>query len=43
VQTDPVKIVALPPADVLTAEVTDPAGAGLLLPAVQKIKGVALR
>lgn len=43
VQTDPVKIVPLPATDVLTAEVMDPAGIGLLLPAVQKVREAAAR
>lgn len=43
VQTDPVKIVPLPTTDALTAEVKDPAGIGLLLPAVQKVRDAAAR
>lgn len=43
VQSDPVKIVPLPAADVLTAEVKDPTGIGLLLPAVQKVRDAAGR
>lgn len=42
-QNDPVKIVPLPATDVLTAEVKDPAGIGLLLPAVQKVREAAAR
>jgi hypothetical protein len=43
VQTDPVKFVPLPAADVLSAEVADPSGIGLLLPAVQKVRDAAGR
>jgi hypothetical protein len=43
VQTDPVKMVALPSGDVLSAEIVDPSGPGLLLPAVLKIRATAGR
>lgn len=43
VQNDPVKVVPLPATDVLTAEVKDPTGIGLLLPAVQKVRDAAGR
>jgi hypothetical protein len=43
VQTDPVKIVPLPATDALSAEIRDPAGIGLLLPAVQKVREAAAR
>ncbi len=43
VQTDPPKVVPLPALDVLSAEVSDPAGIGMLLPAVQKVRDAAAR
>ena len=43
VQADPVKIVPLPATDVLSAEIRDPAGIGMLLPAVQKVREAAAR
>ncbi len=43
VQTDPVRYVPLPATDVLSAEILDPTGTGLLLPAVQKIREAAAR
>ena len=43
VQTDPVKVVPLPATDVLSAEVVDPVGIGMLLPAVQKVREAAAR
>ena len=43
VQGDPVKVVPLPAADALTAEVSGPDAIGLLLPAVQKVRDAAGR
>ena len=43
VQGEPLKIVPLPANDGLTAEVTDPVGIGLLLPAVQAAREAARR
>jgi hypothetical protein len=43
VETDPAKIVPLPANDVLSAEVRDPVGIGLLLPVVQKAREAAAR
>ena len=43
VQGDPTKVVPLPAGDVLTAEVSDPVGIGMLLPAVQKVREAAAR
>jgi hypothetical protein len=43
VQTDPVKVVPLPATDVLSAEVLDPVGIGMLLPAVQRVREAAAR